>query len=415
MKKNVLIILILFVTGSVFSQTNVDVSIGGGYPDEVYYDFVGGSVKTSSRSAWDVAFTTNVYDVSVLLNNGNGLELYTYPDGDIDDWESVDITNIGDWPQMYNSIEYWEGGAFLMNALDHPDYGWGVYNDVTHNITGDSIFIIKLATGAYKKFAIIEKNSMANQWEFKYADIDGSNEVNETFDADDYATMNFIHYSIETGSFVEQEAGSDAWKLLFTRYYDYTIGDDGYMVTGILSNNEVFVQEVKESGLDQTTYKDYDIEQMSDVISTIGSDWKEFDMTNMVYVVSDTTVYFVQDQSATSDGSVWKIYFTAFDYTAGKFSFVQENLSTGINYNENVHLTIYPNPAGDFTNLIYDVDGEITMSIYDINGKLVYGEVIDHNDRLNKHQIDVSGLSSGFYTVLLQNEEISASVKLIKQ
>ena len=44
---------------------------------------------------------------------------------------------------MYNSEISWYDGAFENNSLGPPDYGWGVYNMINHNVTGDSLYIIK--------------------------------------------------------------------------------------------------------------------------------------------------------------------------------------------------------------------------------------------------------------------------------
>ena len=109
----------------------------------------------------------------------SGVELYTYPDGTIDDWAALDTTGI-DWTPMYNSLETFDMGAFNANTIpgDDFDYGWGRYNMSTHVISGDSLFVIKTISGAYKKMAIIQKNPMANTWQFKYANLDGSDEHN---------------------------------------------------------------------------------------------------------------------------------------------------------------------------------------------------------------------------------------------
>jgi hypothetical protein len=407
MKTFLTIFITIIIFGKIFSQTEESVITGASYVNEVYYSFNKGSIKTAARTDWDIAFTTNVFDISILANTGvTGCELYTYPKGKIDDWESVDTTGMK-WKPMYNSLDSWEEGAFTMNALGHPDYGWGIYNMGTHEIIGDSIFIIKLSTGDYKKLAIVKKISTQNQWIFKYENLDNTNLVEVTFDADDYPNRNFIHYSLNTEAFIEQEP-TDYWQLLFTKYYDYTIP---YYVTGILSDPNVLVQQVDD--VDQATFETYDNELFNDsVINEIGSDWKTFNGTS--YDLDNDRVYFVHD--TTDIHSFWKLYFTGFSGSStGTYTFMKENLGyTGISEIEAVS-TIYPNPTKDNINLIYAIDGKTNISIYDITGKLVFSTQVNYNNGLNKHLIKVENFASGIYNVVMQSDHKRSSVRFVKQ
>ena len=413
------IFLALFVNFG-FSQTQKTIVTGPDYTDEVYFSFEEGPVKTVARDTWDMAFCTDSYDFSILANNGNLVELYTYPDGDVSNWdETLDITNIGAWPKMYNSIESWSGGAFTANydSENDNDFGWGIFNQVTHKIQGDSIFIMKLANGQHKKIVIVEKTLMSNIWTFKYANLDGTDEQEIIIESGDYSNMNFVHYSIVNQAIVEQEADAADWNLLFTRYLDYTIGDDGYMVSGVLSkfsasNYGTVVQEVQ--GVDQETFYGYDPEETSDMISEIGGDWKHYNLK--AWEVHDDVVFFVQDVSQ-DNPPVWKLYFTEFGGMGnGEITFIQENISgSGISNPNKAFSTIYPNPANDAVNIIYDIDGKCNIAIYDISGKIVYSEAANHNEKLNKHRLNVENLPAGFYNVIIRAGQVSSSAKFIKQ
>lgn len=406
--RKILFFIAVFSFNAVMSQNQVTVSTGANYANEVYYNLASGIEKTVPRNSWDISFTTQTYDVSILANNGNGVELYTYPNGDIWNWDdALDIAGIDNWQQMYNSIDNWEGGAFVQNSLGHPDYGWGIYNSVNHAITGDSIFIIKLASGAYKKLSINEKNSSENTWSFKYADLDGSNQHDVILNANNYSDKNFIHYSIENNAIVEQEPASVNWHLLFTRYYDYTIP---YFVSGILSNNSdrVVVQEV--TGVDQATFNTYDNTQFSDIISTIGSDWKSYVMKG--WEVADDVVYFVSD---IENNKIYKIYFTDFvGMSTGDIKFRQEEVTTSSIKNIETFATVYPNPSNNFINIIYSAEGSSIISIYDINSKLVYSKQVTKYQKLNKHIVDISSLTKGTYYVLITNRNKTGFTKFIK-
>ena len=124
-----ILIASVFTLGS-FAQTTIDVVTGAGYANDAYYSFTSGTVSTSPRTDWDIAFSTNRYSINILANNGTGVELYTYPDGDISAWSSLDTSGMSSWTPMYNSIEDWSDGAFLQNidTADSFDQGWGRYN-----------------------------------------------------------------------------------------------------------------------------------------------------------------------------------------------------------------------------------------------------------------------------------------------
>lgn len=414
MKKTFTLIVILALSLAAFSQTEVEVVTGAGYANEVYYNFEDGTLKSSARNAWDIAFSTAQMSVSIQANNGNNIKLYTYTKGDIDDWAAVDTTGM-DWKPLFNSIVNWEYGAFNANTVagNDFDYGWGVYSMSSHTITGDSLFIISLAGGNYKKLAIVEKAAVANQYTFKYADLDGGNEVTETFDADDYATL-FAHYSIDSGRFVEQEPEA-SWQLLFTKYFDYTIP---YIVTGVLANAGVGVQEVR--GVDQTTYDDYDLELLSDTLTQIGSDWKTFNMETFQYDITDDVVYFVQD---TLDGEevhpIWKIYFTAFGGSAdGKYTFIQEKFIDDISVTNQTSMSqvlLYPTSADYEVNIIHDLVGKIEVLVYNTEGKLVMGESSVGTNSLNNHRLDVTSLPLGIYRVLVRTESELHTLKFIRK
>ncbi len=362
MKKSLLFLTMTLFAFGLLAQEQIEVTTGAGYADEVYYSLENGTVATAARDIWDIAFVSHFMSVSVLANNGSEVELYTFSEGTIDDWATLDSADV-DWTTpMYNSIETFDMGAFNYNTIpgDELDYGWGQYNTSTHLITGDSIFAIKTMSGDYKKIAIVQKNPIANTWEFKYANLDGTGEQIVPINAGDYTDDYFIHYSIDSTKFVDSDPAKADWDLLFTRYYDYTIP---YFVTGVLFNDDhVMAQEVRESGLDQSTHEDYVDSLFTSNISTIGSDWKEFDMDLMEYVLADTVVYYLKTIGE-SDSVYYKIYFTGFSGGSfgglGVYTFMQERLTwyTSVENETKQLLQVYPNPASDRINVVFDLNG----------------------------------------------------------
>ena len=406
----ILLFISLFITTS-FAQTQVDVSTGAGYANDVYYNFSKDVLKTSPRSDWDIAFKANLMSVSVLANNGNNVMVYTWPKGTINNWETLDTTGMA-WKPLYNSMVDWEYGAFNDNTIagNEFDYGWGTYNMATHVISGDSIFIIKLASGDYKKFVIKQKKATQNTWSFSYAVLNGKKDTTITLNGNDYKGKSFIHFSLANNKVVDQEP-AERWQLLFTRYFDYNIP---YFVTGVLANAGVKIQQVR--GVSQTSFEDYKTSMFNDTLSQIGSDWKSFSMATSKYVVVSDVVYFVQDTAGT-DKSVWKIYFTGFSGGGtGTYSFIKKNLSTtGVKSISERNLTVYPNPASQEINVIHDFSGNTEITIYNISGQPVLKSQNSESLGLNKNTLNISILPAGMYSLHVRSGNDVKTVKIFKK
>lgn len=411
------ILLITLFGGVLMAQTNVEVLTGADYADEVYYSFNEGSLATSQRNNWDVAFAVDRFDVSILANNGAGVMIYTYPNGDTASWNNIDTLGMVNWTPMFNSIEDLNYGAFLINIDTDNDFdqGWGVYNMTTHMIEGDSIFIMKSSLGNYKKVWVVNANPNqdANNWTFRYADLDGGNEETVIVDADDYQGYNHIHYSVENNEVISKEPSSIDWQLYFTRYYDPTIP---YYVTGVQINSR-YVQVQQVDGVNQEEYENYTEANFNTMLSEIGSDWKEFDMGTFTYLVEDERVYFTKNYNETmTDSSYWKLYFTAFGGSSdGKYSFTQKEVGeTAINELAGVALfDIFPNPATDQISLVTDADSELEVYITDIAGKMVYRGSI--NAGFNQERINIKSLKAGVYNLSISSEKGLTNKKFIKQ
>jgi len=403
---------------SLLAQEQKEVVTGAGYANDVYYSLENGTLTTVDRANWDIAFVTQQMSVSVLANNGSGVELYTYPNGDIDNWATVDTTGM-DWTPMYNSIETWDMGAFNANTIpgDDFDYGWGSYNMTTHTITGDSIFIIRTLADSIMKVAIVQKSAMANTWEFKYSYLDGTGEQIVPLSAATYIDNYFIHYSLDSTKFINREPAMDDWDLLFTKYYDYNIP---YIVTGVLSNdNHILAQEVRESGMDQSTHNSYVDTAFTDTISIIGSDWKTFDMGSFTYILNDSVVYYLKtdDGDSTTNSAYYKIYFTGFTGSSeGKYTFMQERLTIVSAEEHEIQnlLQVYPNPAADRINVVFDFVGRSDIDIIDMTGRLVHSTHYDASGFTNL-SLDVSSLNTGVFFIRVSAEGESNVLRFIKE
>ncbi|MDF1574589.1 MAG: hypothetical protein P1P86_05300 [Bacteroidales bacterium] len=323
MKNLLYLLLALFIISSCDNTIEPDppvsladsISMGAGYADEVYYSLENGIVKTSPRSAWDIAFSTNPMSSTILINEGYGVELYTYPNGDHTAWDNIDTTGLSQWPPMFNSDTSWYYGAFDRNDLGHPDYGWGVYNTQTHDVLGDSLFIIRNSDGDLMKLFIEKRAAMTNSFSIKYGGLEAAGETAE-ISCSSYTAKNFIYYSLTGGGIIDIEPESDSWDLLFTKYWDESIP---YNVTGVLTNMDLETAEVRDT---DPGLADAATAEFSTHISVIGSDWKSFDMGTFTYVIEPDLCYFVKRGE-----EIYKITFTGTDgSTSGKIVFDKEKL-----------------------------------------------------------------------------------------
>lgn len=413
------ILLIYFlVCSGIYAQSQVDVVTGENYQNENYYSFTYEELNLSPRNDWDLAFATGNNSVALHANNGAGVMVYTYPNGDISTWENIDTTGLSAWPAMFNSIDDIELGALNANTIEgnNLDYGWGTYNIISHQITGDSLFILKTVNEEFKKLWIVKRNPLpgTNSWEIKYANIDGSNEENITIDANSHNSKNFVHFSIENNIIIEKEPPSDEWDLLFTRYYDYTIP---YYVSGVLANTyRVSIQQV--DSVDQVNYENYTESLFDKTYSEIGSDWKDFNTDIFAYEINSERVYFLKVMNSdASDSTYWKLYFTGYSgSSSGTYSFVQKDVTNinSVNEIEGLELfEVYPNPSKEYIQVISDANRSLNYQISDLNGK----EIINGSLKIgfNKKTIDISNLKSGIYLISLISNDGISSQKFIKQ
>lgn len=299
----------------------VKLSMGAGYANDIYYSLQNGLISTAPRDEWDIAFYTNPMSSSILTNDGNGVELYVWPNGDKDAWESVDTTGIANWNTLYNVYNdtTWQNGAFDYGAYGQLYYGWGAYDQNTHYVYGDSIHILLFADGSAKKLFIEKGKGMTNEFHFKYSDIDGENEVNEILLCADYTDLNLIHYSIINQKAIDHEPVATEWDMVFTKYMaEIDMGGMlvPYPVTGVLCNNDIQIAKLVET---DTASNDYVTAEFSKIINTVGSDWKSFNMETFSYDILENQLYFVKDLN----GKTYKIVFTGFDMSTGDIEFVQ--------------------------------------------------------------------------------------------
>jgi len=400
MKKH--IIFLAFISIILFkanSQTNL-ITLNSGYENQSFYSLENGEILNVENTNWDLAFSTDAYSANIRINGGKGVELYIYPNGDTSEWGAINTSTPNILTtSLHNSDTSWNYGAFISTqSNDMFDYGWGVYNIQTHNIVGDSLFIIKTIDGNWKKLFI--KRKASGEYFFKFSNLDGSNEVNENILGTAYSNKRFIYYSLENEMIIDREPDLSSWDITFTKYIT-PVQNIPYSVTGALSNVGIKVAEANNLS-NPLTYNDFNNHPFEIEMNSLGYDWKQFQGS---YVIVPNRAYFIKDYNE----KIWRLVFSSFDGSStGNIEFNTELISSSTsieNYSNNETLEIYPNPSKSNQNisLVYDNKNEVTIDIIDIFGKTVYSNSGDKG--FSNHIINANLLDKGTYIVLLKNEK----------
>ena len=386
--------------------------MGASYANEVYYSMSNSTVLVTPRDQWDIAFRANIMSSSIIINDGTGVVLYTYPKSDTSGWANVDTSGLYGWTPMYNDPDDWENGAFSRNATGHPDYGWGIYNTSTHNLKGDSLFIIKLRNESFRKIWIQRKYSSANTYVFKYAFLDGSDEHQVTLDCMPYSTKDFVGYNLAMNVVVDFQPPKADWDLLFTKYMSVQPNGTPYPVTGVLQHSEVGVGKHSQVS---PGFTDWGTDGFEFSRQVIGWDWKVFDMQSFTYICLDSLVYFVQDQG----GDVYEMIFTKFAGSgSGKVVFGKGKVSlVGIDQpaDQKELLSVYPNPASSEVNITLNgkFSEDLKVKITDILGKVVFENHFSGLSGNLNYSIPVHQWEPGLYIVTVNNNVINITKKLM--
>jgi hypothetical protein len=295
------------------------ISLGAEYVYDVYYSFTDGEVAKVVRSDWDLALSVPLQTATVLINEGSGVELY--PAGAVSDWNSVDLSSVNVAERIWNNESDWLQGAFNRGAGVSSvfNYGWGSYQQTSHNVVADSVYIIKLTSGDYKKIKLF-KNGAANTYVLTWANPDGTGLDSASVGVADASSKHFVHYSLVNKEVIEYEPAANSWDILFT-VYTSRVSAQGmtmdYPVMGVLTNQNVEVAKASDVVPESASLADTTV-GFSKANNTIGWDWKTNVPQTANYSIVENQSYFVKN----TDGTIYQIYFTSFDgKSTGNVSF----------------------------------------------------------------------------------------------
>lgn len=412
MKKILLLCAGTLLMSSSYAQTVIDtVSLGTGYANQKWYSLQNDEQGSSAKNNWDIAFGTGGQGSTIMINSVTGTMLWGYPKADTAGWNTLDTTGLSTWPKRYNSDTSWAYGALSMprNPGNSSDLGWGIYSTITHYVTGDSLFVIKLANNAYKKLWI--KILQSGTYTFRYANLDNTSDTTVQLAKATYTGKNFGYYSLQNNAALDREPLSANWDMVFTQYTAFI--PQPYTVAGVLSNGGATVAKAYPVDTGNVSWTSY---TLTTPINGIGYNWKSF--SGSVWTIEDSLVYFVK----TKTGNIWKLIFTGFGGSSnGNYIFSKKMMSaTGIddlNGESLGTLALYPNPSsGENTTIIYSIDKTVSsavLNIYDLSGRIVQTERLNNNPGFYQQQLSNQNLTAGMYLVSIDLDGSRIQQKLI--
>jgi hypothetical protein len=399
-----------------FAQTTQEISVGAGYQKQSFVNLAANTEKQVASNTWDIAFSVfGSADAGIFVNESSGSNMgQAQPTTEVfvtfseDFSEAPDPSALTDF-QAFNEEKSWSYGAFneFRDVLNPLDFGWGQLDESTNQIIGVKVFVVKLRNGQYRKVKI--ESLINNIYTFRYANLDGTNEVSKTINKADHQGKTLAYFSLETGNIADIEPSTGGFDLMYCRYIT-TLFEPGttnainYNLTGIVQGNGVKV--AKATGIDPITvnYANYEDSLQTNLI-TIGHDWKFF--TGTAWTLEADRVYFVK----TANSRVWKLKFTQFGGSlTGKTVFEKTDLGIISALNQpnllGAEVLIYPNPSIGQVYVNLDLPAAYAqkskLTLVDEEGKQVLSQVVNLQSGFQVLELNAAHLKAGLYSVHLE-------------
>lgn len=402
------------------------VVLGPGYTNRGFYSLENGNVGSVPFNTRDWMIDVSaVYSATIRINGGFFAECYKYTAGDTADWATLDTTGLkagNGWVRARDDRQSLSPSAFEYGEIGHPNYGWGDYNQITHVVTGNSLFVYKTVgngtpnSAQWKKIWIKELSASPREFIIWAADLDGGNQQTITISKEGVTNKSFIYYSFATNEVYNDEPAANSFDLIFTKFedeYSFMGGTSIQAVTGVENNNGVLVARVQGIPANDAVYTDYTLE--TDIYG-IGHDWKTLNMQTFQFVLADSLSYFVQDVP----GNIWQIRFTGFLGTStGKYRFEKRKVAFA-SVEESVTLgawNVFPNPTSDYAQVVFSAKtaSPVRIALIDLSGKVRVTENITSQVGINQHTLSLQGknLAPGVYVLQIHAGETVKSTKLV--
>jgi hypothetical protein len=304
---------------------------------------------------------------------------------------------------LVNSDATWSLGAFNRGATGHPNYGWGTYDNVTHNILGNKVFALRWPNGTTKKIAI-ESMLSTGAVQLKVANLDNSGEQILTLNKTQYLAKNHVFVNLGSGQILDLEPNKNDYQLVFGKYVTLVQGTTPYAVTGVRTKSGVW--STKATGVDTNTVNPANHPLQNTAANAIGWDWKTFVMNQNAWQLADSTAYLLQ---ATPNDPIYQLVFKSFSGSStGTIGFSQRILSSVGQVEAAGHLSsmVYPNPSANGQLGLFLADNA-HVAITSASGQLVWQQDLPKGEHF--HTLDQ--LQAGLYTIRILSNGVSTCIR----
>ncbi|AZA54231.1 T9SS type A sorting domain-containing protein [Chryseobacterium sp. G0201] len=393
--------------------TQVDLSMGSGYQNRVFFSLPGNNIVSQPANSWDVAFFRNsAMNFGTRINDAKDIMVYQ-ASNNLADWDNINIANLSTWGEpLYNpdNTTTIQEGAFEQGSAP---YGWGQYNGANHHIEGTIIFVLKYPNNTYIKFAI---QDYFGGYTFKYSKWNGT-----TWDATQTKTLAngtddafFNYFSFTTNDKVANlEPAKNAWDLMFTKYYTFYNNIMMYPLSGVIQNPSITVAKVQPETQATSTFTAPAAVNFSSNITSIGHSWKPVSgvYSDVVYYIKKGNDYYRMYFVSNGGQSTGNMYF--------KYKNITSTLGVTDMANKKASFGIYPNPttADKHVTVLFDVkekaNNKGNVEVYDLSGKKVYTAELTNQTGFYKQDLNLSHLTAGNYLVKITFGGNTETKKLI--
>lgn len=380
----------------------------------VYYQLSTGNKTTVSNTDWHLAVSIRptqfpaspLGGTTIRLNEADGVHAYYVPNADAAAFNNLDTTGWQSWTQLHDSDTKIDEGALNSNRASTNifDFGWGTYNSINHNVTGDSLYLIELPNGGVKKLLVVnlDKDTAFN---IMYANIDNSDLQNVHIGKAAYSGKQFVYMDMINDVVRDKEPLAANWDLQFLKYAATdVIPDTVYPVVGVWVNKGTQVGKAESADVSSNYFGG----TYTTDLNGIGWNWKQYDNQNNAYTITDSLAYFIQ----ALDGHEYKVVFTGYSGSAtGIISFYKEEvLTSGITETaNNIKFAVYPNPANNLVNVATDADNNTSITLTDLSGRVL----VQQKATAFVTQINTGNFAKGIYLVTVSTNGSNATQKVV--
>lgn len=374
-----------------------------------FYKFSNAQKTVVSNDDWHLAVSirpTQFPDAplggtTIRYNQAFGVTVYYVPNAGAADFSNLDTTGYRSWSKLYDSDTELDEGAFNGNRSGIYDFGWGVYNAFSHDVVGDSLFLVKLPNGQLKKFLVVNL-SRDTAFNIRYADIDNSNLQNVHIAKANYSGKSFVYLNMANNTVMDKEPLKANWDIQFLKYSASDILSSAHVgVVGVWLNKGDSAAARRGVDVADNNYANL---SFSGKLNAIGWNWKNTGSYNALlsgkntpdfiefYEIQDSLAYFVK----TADNEIYKLVFTDYRTGNGRINFYSQKMGSVTAINEvdkaPAVLGIYPNPSSSVLNVVL-ASANAEIKVFDIGGRLTTQLTAVQN----RVELNTSDYANGIY------------------